>query len=134
MNRTAVIAAVTLVGVALTGYGAHFFVDSGGCSTYYLSVSGDASGYADAPTTDFENLTDDQKAGFRKALNAGDEVAVSELHFERPTWVRYRGDSYLVLGMVSDGCSPLLHDVVRTTPLAVGLLLLASAGIWRYRG
>ena len=132
MKTTTGIVAVSLLGVALTGYGAFFFLDSGGCSTYHLSVNADASGYTDAPMKDFENLTDEQKAGFRKALNAGDEVAVSELYFERPTRVTYQNDSYLVLGMVNDGCKPLLHNVVRSTPLAVGLLL-AFVGIWGYR-
>lgn len=133
MKTTAGIVAVALLGVALTGYGAFFFVNSGGCSTYYLSVDADASGYTDAPTKDFENLTDEQRTGFRKALNAGDEVAVSEPSFDRPTRVTYQGNSYLVLGMVNDGCKPLLHNVVRSTPLALGLLLLTVTGIWGYR-
>lgn len=133
MKATTGIVAVALLGVALTGYGAFIFIDSGDCSTYYLSTNADANGYTDAPTKDFENLTDEQKAGFQKALNAEDEVAVSELYFERPTRVRYQGNSYLVLGMVNDGCKPLLHNIVRSTPLAVGLLLLAVTGIWKYR-
>lgn len=124
--------AFVLIGVALTGFGTFFFVDSGSCSTYYLSVDSNDGEYTDAPTKRFDDLSREQRVAFRKALDADGQVAVSELHFDRPTRVEYRGRSYVVLSMVSDGCKPLLHNVVRSAPLAVGLLLLAITGIWKY--
>lgn len=141
-DRTILLGVVLLVvGGGVGGVGL-FFLDStvGQCSPYYLDVETNPEGYPDAPRVAYENLTADQQTAFRETLatdpdRPGSYVRpISEVYFDGPTVVRYRGESYLVTTLATGGCHPLAHDLVRVLPLLLGGGLVLAGAIAVRRG
>lgn len=133
VRTVAVVLVLAGAGVGVWGIG--WYQSGSDCDPYYLSVDATQSGSDDVPTVAYENLTAAQQRTFRRTLATDDNYrGFSEPQFDGRMRVQYRGDTYLVSLIVSDGCRPLLNFLLRAAPVAAGGGGLLAGGYLLYRG
>lgn len=122
--RNVALAVLLVVGTGLVLYGA-VVGDEGSVSIEVSGANDEAT--SDLPRLEYDALTPELQDAFRKSLETGETVKVSEAPKEPHSVVHYRGDSYTLV--TAWGAAVQTTMVLSIT---AGLLLILIGGLGWY--